>query len=93
MMSIAPAQVRSELCATSDDPDRTASCVFPHPVNRTSLNGVTGKPSLASIEKGRAGFEWMVEDASALILKGLTETSPLDFCYDSHFDDAATSGT
>jgi hypothetical protein len=30
----------------------------------------------------------MVEDASALILKGLTETPPLDFCYDSHFDDA-----
>jgi creatinine amidohydrolase len=93
MLAIAPELVRSELCASADDADRTEGCVFPHPVNRTSLNGVTGKPSLASLAKGSAGFEWMVKDASALILKGLTETPPLDFCYDSHFDDAATSGS
>lgn len=93
MLAFAPELVRTELCAAADDPDRTADCVFPHPVNRTSLNGVTGKPSQANIGKGRAGFDLMVEDASALILKGLTETPPLDFCYDSHFDDAATSGS
>jgi len=89
MLAIAPALARPELCATADDPDRTESCVFPHPVNRTSLNGVTGKPSQANVDKGRAGFDWMVEDLSTHILKGLTEEPPLDYCYHSHFDDAA----
>ncbi|MGC2166967.1 MAG: creatininase family protein [Gallionella sp.] len=93
MLAIAPALVRNELCATADDPDRTASCVFPHPVNRTSLNGVTGCPSRASSEKGRTGFDWMVEDLCAHVLKGLSETPPLDICYDSHFDDAATGAS
>lgn len=88
MLAIAPALVRPELCATADDADRTGGCVFPHPVNRTSLNGVTGKPSEASAEKGKTGFDSMVEDLSALITKGLREKPPLDFDYHSHFDDA-----
>lgn len=87
MLSIAPALVRPDQCASADDPDRTAACVFPHPVNRTSLNGVTGTPSLASIDKGRSGFDWMIEDLNALITKGLSEEPPLDCCYHSHFDD------
>ncbi|ADE10335.1 creatininase family protein [Sideroxydans lithotrophicus] len=89
MLAIAPALVRPELCAEADDMDRTGGCIFPHPVNRTSLNGVTGKPSQASADKGRSGFDWMVEDLSALIAKGLTEKPPLDFEYNSHYDDAA----
>jgi creatinine amidohydrolase len=93
MLSLAPALVRPERCAAADDADRTADCVFPHPVNRTSLNGVTGMPSQASADKGRSGFAMMVEDASALILKGLTERPPLDFCYDSHFDDTGLNGS
>ena len=87
MLSLAPELVRPELCFSADDPDRTTACVFPHPVNRTSLNGVTGKPSLANLEKGRSGFDWMVEDLHALIHKGLSEEPPLDHCYHSHFDD------
>ena len=89
MLAIAPELVRSELSAAADDPDRTADCVFPHPVNRTSINGVTGKPSMATLDKGKTGFEMMVEDLSALILKGLGEQPPLGYCYHSHFDDAA----
>jgi len=89
MLAIAPRLVRSELCAAADDPDRTADCIFPHPVNRTSLNGVTGKPSMATAEKGKTGFDMMVEDLSGLVLKGLSEQPPLDYCYHSHFDDAA----
>lgn len=89
MLAIAPALVRTEQCAAADDPDRTADCVFPHPVNRTSLNGVTGKPSQATADKGQTGFDWMVQDLSAHILKGLTEKPPLDYCYNSNFDDAA----
>lgn len=87
MLAIAPKLVRAELCAAADDPDRTTECIFPHPVNRTSRNGVTGTPSSATLEKGKAGFDMMVEDLSALILQGLDEQPPLDFCYHSHFDD------
>ena len=89
MLAIAPGLVRAELCEAADDPDRTEACVFPHPVNRTSLNGVTGKPSQATVDKGQTGFDWMVQDLSTHILKGLTEKPPLDYCYNSHFDDAA----
>jgi creatinine amidohydrolase len=89
MLAIAPRLVRPELCAAADDPDRTANCIFPHTVNRTSLNGVTGKPSAATADKGKHGFDMMVEDLSAVILQGLSETPPLDYCYHSHFDDAA----
>ena len=59
----------------------TEDCVFAHPVNRTSTNGVTGKPSLASKEKGQQLFSWMVEDLSDLVRKGLKETPPLPHSY------------
>jgi creatinine amidohydrolase len=55
--------------------------VFAHPVNRTSRNGVTGKPSIATVEKGALWFSWMVEDLSAVIARGLTETPPLPHSY------------
>ena len=64
-----------------DDPDRTDDLIFSHPVNRTSKNGVTGKPSIATKVKGDALFEWMVEDLSELIRRGLTEEPPLPNSY------------
>jgi creatinine amidohydrolase len=60
MLAIAPQGVRPDKLAQADDPDRTCSCVFSHPVNRTSLNGVTGTPSLATQDKGRQWFAWLV---------------------------------
>ena len=65
----------------ADDPDRTCGCIFAHPVNRTSLNGVTGKPSIASKEKGQRWYEWLVEDLVELVEQGCKETPPLDFSY------------
>jgi creatinine amidohydrolase len=73
--------VAADRLAGADDPDRTEGLVFAHPVNRTSTNGVTGKPSLASVEKGEQLFAWMVEDLSALINKGLKEAPPLAHSY------------
>jgi len=55
--------------------------VFSHPVNRTSSNGVTGSPSLASREKGSQLFSWMVQDLSTLVRQGMREESPLSFSY------------
>jgi creatinine amidohydrolase len=81
MLAIAPALVRPELMAEADDPDRTQELVFAHPVNRTSKNGVTGSPSLATAANGRMWFEWMVQDLSALIARGLIEKPPLDHSY------------
>jgi creatinine amidohydrolase len=81
MLAIAPELVRREAIRQADDPDRTADLVFSHPVNRTSGNGVTGRPTLATTEKGRLWFEWMVEDLSALIERGISEMPPLDHSY------------
>ncbi|TCB58197.1 creatininase family protein [Acinetobacter terrae] len=84
MMSHAPSLFRAEKLNIADDPDRTEGLLFSHPVNHTSKNGVTGQPSLASENKGIQGFEWMVEDLTQIILKGLDEVPPLDTHYCSH---------
>lgn len=81
MLAIAPEGVRPERLAGADDPDRTCGCIFAHPVNRTSLNGVTGTPSRASADKGRQWFDWLVEDLAALVMKARTETPPLPHSY------------
>ena len=81
MMAVAPHLLRSERLLDADDPDRTGACVFAHPVNRTSRNGVTGTPSLASAEKGEQLFTWMVEDLAELIDRGMDEQPPLPYSY------------
>jgi creatinine amidohydrolase len=81
MLAIAPDGVRPDRLSGADDPDRTCGCVFAHPVNRTSVNGVTGTPSLATAEKGAQWFDWLVEDLAALVRKGSAETPPLDHSY------------
>ena len=81
MMALKPDMVIEEKICDADDEDRTEDCVFSHPVNRTSSNGVTGKPSLASKEKGQQLFDWMVEDLSGLVRKGLKESPPLPHSY------------
>jgi creatinine amidohydrolase len=81
MLAIAPDMVRAGRVIDADDPDRTMGLVFAHPVNRTSVNGVTGSPSRASADKGRLWFEWMVDDLSELIRRGMTEKAPLEHSY------------
>ncbi|MEJ2601023.1 MAG: creatininase family protein [Anaerolineales bacterium] len=81
MMAIAPHLLRSEQLTAADDPDRTVTCIFAHPVNRTSRNGVTGTPSKASAEKGEQLFLWMVEDLGEMIERGMDEEPPLPFSY------------
>jgi creatinine amidohydrolase len=92
MQAVAPELVRESLRAAADDPDRTEGLVFAHPVNRTSMNGVTGFPSRASRAAGEALFAWMVDDLSELILRGLKETPPLahswfTVCSEQHNDE------
>ncbi|GAA3590253.1 creatininase family protein [Gibbsiella greigii] len=81
MLAETPDMARPGLLAAADDPDRTVDHVFAHPVNHTSVNGVTGTPSQASADKGKRWFQWMVEDLSQLIARGQAETPPLDKPY------------
>ena len=92
MLAVAPGMVRADLIAAADDPDRTKGLVFAHPVNRTSRNGVTGCPSRATAAKGQRWFDWMVEDLSQLIERGLRETPPLDRSYFETISHRHTSG-
>lgn len=88
MLAVAPEIVRPEKIASADDPDRTGGHVFAHPVNRTSLNGVTGYPSRATKAQGDELFAWMVEDLSSLIETGRKETPPLPYSYNSRAEPA-----
>ena len=81
MLAIAPEGVRPDKLSEADDPDRTGGCVFAHPVNRTSLNGVTGRPSGATREKGEQWYGWLADDLASLVSRGSRENAPLDFSY------------
>jgi len=81
MLAGAPELVRPEKLATADDEDRTNGLVFPHPVNRTSRNGVTGFPSRATREQGEKLFQFMVEDLATLVRRALLEQPPLEHSY------------
>jgi len=81
MLSVAPEIVRGDAIKSADDCDRTSGLVFSHPVNRTSTNGVTGKPSLATGAEGAELFIWMIEDLSRLVERGKWETPPLSHSY------------
>lgn len=83
MMALDPAMVRPDKLSTGDDEDRTSRTVFAHPVNRTSLNGTTGRPSTATKERGEELYGWMVEDLVSLIRRGMAEQPPLPFSYGS----------
>jgi creatinine amidohydrolase len=89
MLSQAPEMVRADRLDEADDPDRTDGLVFAHPVNRTSLNGVTGMPSRSTAEQGRIWFEWMVEDLCALVARGLSEQPPLPHSYFARTENSA----
>jgi creatinine amidohydrolase len=75
MLHLAPDTVRMDL--VEDDPDRTAGTVFSHPVSQTSLNGVTGAPSLGEATRGATLFEEMVAALVSVIETAKTEEPPL----------------
>jgi len=84
MLALAPGMVRRGRLRAADDPDRTDGLVFSHPVNRTSRNGVTGRPSRARAAAGRRLLAWMEADLTALVRRGLRERPPLDAGYNEH---------
>lgn len=77
LLHLAPRTVRMDRLQSADDPDRTAGCVFPHMVAHTSLNGVTGRPSLATAEAGAELLQLMGEALAALAARAESEGPPL----------------
>jgi creatinine amidohydrolase len=75
LLHLAPELVNFDRAA--DDPDRTTNTVFSHPVAQTSLNGVTGFPSRASAEDGRAMIEQMGNALAEILRRASTEEPPL----------------
>ncbi|MFC7336962.1 creatininase family protein [Haloferula chungangensis] len=77
MLHLCPELVDRAAMQTSDDPDRTVETVFSYPVAQTSLNGVTGRPSDATQEEGKALFSAMVEAMIRKVASGVREEPPL----------------
>lgn len=84
MLARAPALARPRLLRTSDDPDRTGGLVFAHPVDRTSANGVTGRPGRATAAQGRRLFHRIVADLTRLVRRGLREKAPFESTHDAN---------
>jgi len=75
MLHLAPEDVRMD--AVEDDHDRTEGTVFSHPVSQTSLNGVTGRPSLGEAGRGKLLFHEMGEALAAAFVTAASEEPPL----------------
>ncbi len=77
LLFLAPGTVHVDRLATSDDPDRTGPCVFPHLVAHTSTNGVTGTASLATAERGAALIAAIGNALADLIERARADEPPL----------------
>jgi creatinine amidohydrolase len=62
--------------AIADDPDRTIGRVFTYTVAETSREGLTGRPSQASAEKGARLFDEVVEALAARVELARGEEPP-----------------
>ncbi|MEM6911818.1 MAG: creatininase family protein [Verrucomicrobiota bacterium] len=75
MLYLSPQTVHME--AVEDDPDRTVDKVFSYPVSQTSLNGVTGSPSLGTAAQGEWLFGLMGQALAELVDRARSESPPL----------------
>jgi len=74
MLALHPAGARQDRIA--DDVDRTEGLFFSYPVDRTSLNGATGLPTLATADDGQKLFTWLVDDLSRQVAAARFEEPP-----------------
>ncbi len=71
--------LRPELVDTGairDDPDRTRGLVFSYPVDKTSVDGLTGAPSRGSEADGARLFELIVAALSERVRRARDEEPP-----------------
>ena len=77
MMALAPEHVRFDQLPLADDEDRTEGLVFRYTAPALSRNGVTGRPSEATVELGSALLAEVVEVLSDAVRRGRIEEPPL----------------
>jgi creatinine amidohydrolase len=77
MLAIAPELVHLDRLESADDPDRTADLVFRYTAPALSSNGVTGRPSEATVELGQRLLALTVAAISARVERGRVEKPPL----------------
>jgi creatinine amidohydrolase len=77
MLAIAPELVSREEMARADDPDRTADLVFRYTAPALSTNGVTGRPSEATLELGELLLTRTADALAARVERGRVEEPPL----------------
>jgi creatinine amidohydrolase len=77
MLAIAPELVHLDRLDAADDPDRTADLVFRYTAPALSTNGVTGRPSEATVELGELLLTRAVDAIAAMVERGRVEKPPL----------------
>jgi len=77
MLAIAPELVHLDRLSSSDDPDRTGDLVFRYTAPALSTNGVTGRPSEATLELGRFLLDRSVAAIADRVERGRVEKPPL----------------
>ena len=76
MLALAPSLVDRAAAAGADDPDRSAGLVLKYTVEELTAAGVTGRPSEATSELGRALLDQVVAGLVALVRRAATEAPP-----------------
>lgn len=77
MLVVAPELVHLDRLSEADDPDRTEGLVFRYTVPALSTNGVTGRPSEATVELGVDLVERSVAAIAGCVERGRLEKPPL----------------
>jgi creatinine amidohydrolase len=77
MLVVAPELVHLDRLAAADDADRTADLVFRYTAPALSTNGVTGRPSEATVELGELLLARTVDAIAGMVERGRTEKPPL----------------
>ena len=77
MLALAPELVKLDRLAASDDADRTEGLVFRYTVPALSTNGVTGRPSEATVALGERLVALTVAALVDRVERGRTEEPPL----------------
>jgi creatinine amidohydrolase len=77
MLAIAPELVHLDRLPTADDPDRTGDLVFRYTAPALSTNGVTGRPSEATVELGERLLDLTVTALADRVERGRVEKPPL----------------
>jgi creatinine amidohydrolase len=77
MLAVAPELVHLDRLPEADDADRTGELVFRYTAPSLSTNGVTGRPSEASVELGERLVDRTVDAICDRIRRGRLEKPPL----------------